>query len=270
MALRIRAHDIIHVPAGCCYRPRASVCFRMLPPFQKPAWTTVVGFTLLAIANVAFHWPSDQDRNAGPWQERASQEFYAQAYSPADELRYQQVAAAAAHDAHIVPLVKDFVQRFNLEQARFLDVGAGRGYLQDIVQDYTGLDISSTARPFFHKRFVEASATSMPFRDNEFDAVWSIWVLEHIPEPEKALSEIRRVTKSGGYLFLYPAWNCTPWAAPGYEVRPYSAFGWKQKLIKASVPAQNSLLFKASYFVPIRVVRRLFAFQASPTMLHYS
>ena len=32
----------------------------------------------------------------------------------------------------------------------------------------------ATARQFFHKSFVEASATNMPFPDNSFDALWSI------------------------------------------------------------------------------------------------
>lgn len=80
-------------------------------------------------------------------------------------------------------------------------------------------------------------------------------MLEYIPEPEKALAEIRRVTKPGGYLFLFPAWNCTPWAADGYSVRPYSDFGWKDKLIKASVPLQESWPFVTSYLAPRRLVQ---------------
>ena len=61
---------------------------------------------------------------------------------------------------------------------------------QDIVEDYTGLDISATARAKYHKRFVQADVRAMPFADGEFDAVWTIWVLEHVPNPEQALREI--------------------------------------------------------------------------------
>jgi SAM-dependent methyltransferase len=226
---------------------------------------------LLCVVSTWLHWPSDDDRNAGPWLEMASKEFYTQAYSSADELRYQEIARIAAEDARITERVQDFVRQFHLEKARILDVGAGRGYLQDVVDDYVGLDISPAARQFFHKPFVEASATSMPFGDNSFDAVWSIWVLEHIPEPEKALAEIRRVTKPGGYLFLFPAWNCTPWAASGYDVRPYEDFGWKDKLIKASVPIRKSPAFKASYLPPRRLATGLAAsWSGGPTTLRYS
>ena len=95
---------------------------------------------------------------------------------------------------------------------KVLDIGAGRGYLQDVVIDYTGLDISPTAKRFFHKRFVHGSATLMPLNTNEFDGVWTIWVMEHVPNPQAALLEMRRVTKDGGYIFLAPQWDCTPWA----------------------------------------------------------
>jgi len=229
---------------------------------------------VLALAcglNTWLHWPWDDDRNAGPWLAMASTAFYTQAYSATDELRYQEAGRIAAENAQIVNAISDFVRRFSLQHGRVLDVGAGRGYLQDVVQNYVGLDISPTARQFFHKPFVEASATAMPFPDNTFDAVWSIWVLEHIPEPEKALAEIRRVTKPGGYLFLFPAWNCTPWAANGYSVRPYSDFGWRDKLIKASIPVQESWPFVTSYLAPRRLMQGLTAaWSGDPTILSYS
>lgn len=61
----------------------------------------------------------------------------------------------------------------------------------------------------------------MPFPDNSFDAAWSIWVLEHVPNPESALAKMRRVVKPGGLIYLMRAWLCTNWAAQGYSVRPF-------------------------------------------------
>jgi SAM-dependent methyltransferase len=117
---------------------------------------------------------------------------------------------------------------------------------------------------------VQADARAMPFRDGEFDAAWTIWVLEHVPNPEQALREIRRVLKPGGLLYLYPAWLCSDLAPNGYAVRPYSDFGLGGKLIKASVPLQNSALFQAMYMLPIRAAR-LAAWEVHrrPTALHY-
>ena len=108
----------------------------------------------------------------------------------------------------------------------------------------------------------------MPFPDNSFDGVWSIWVFEHVPNPEQAFYEARRVTRDNGVLFLYPAWNCTSWAADGYEVRPYADFGLAGKLVKASIPLRFSMPFRVTTLLPIRAVRTLVA-ASGPTRLRY-
>jgi len=157
-----------------------------------------------------------------------------------------------------------------LKNKKALDVGAGRGYLQDIVDDYTGLDISTTAGRFYHKRFVLGSATALPFPDDQFDIAWSVYVLEHVPNPEQALREMRRVVKDGGFVYLQPSWGCVSWAADGYEVRPYSDFSLKGKLIKASIPLRGSRPFYAAYQFPIRFIRLLStSVSPGPTRLHY-
>jgi SAM-dependent methyltransferase len=110
----------------------------------------------------------------------------------------------------------------------------------------------------------------MRFADGEFDAVWTIWVLEHVPNPEQAFREIRRVLKPNGLLYLKPTWLCSDLAPQGYPVRPYSDFGVKGKLIKASVPLQTAPLFRAMYLFPTRVSRLAAAgLSSGPTALHY-
>ena len=106
----------------------------------------------------------------------------------------------------------------------------------------------------------------MPFTNDSFDGVWSIWVFEHVPNPEQAFSEARRVTRDGGTLFLLPAWNCTPWAAEGYQVRPYSDFDLRGKLTKATIPVR--MRFNVLARLPIRTVRSLVAW-FGPTRLRY-
>jgi SAM-dependent methyltransferase len=160
------------------------------------------------------------------------------------------------------------VRQFNLQDQPVLDVGSGRGYLQDIAHNYTGLDISSSVARFYHKKFVWGSATAMPFPDNSFQGLWSIMVFEHVPNPEQAFLEVRRVVRDKGMLFLLPAWNCTPWAADGYEVRPYSDFDLAGKIIKASIPLRSSIPFKAMTLVPNRIVRTFVAL-SGPTRLRY-
>lgn len=147
-------------------------------------------------------------------------------------------------------------------------MGSGRGYLQDIVANYTRLDISANVARFYHKKFVLGSATAMPLPDNSFDGGWTIRVLEHVPNPEQALSEMRRVMRNNAVIFLNPAWNCSSRAAQGYDVRPYSDLDFKGKLIKATGPAVDSVFFSRAARVPARTLRWS-ASMFGPTRLHY-
>ena len=178
------------------------------------------------------------------------------------------MAEAAAKDARIEEQVTAFVQQFKLSDKQVLEIGSGRGYLQDIAKNYTGLDISPSVARFYHKKFVLGSATAMPFADDSFDGVWSIWVFEHVPNPEQAFREARRVTRDNGVLFLLPAWDCTAWAADGYPVRPYSDFPAVGKIIKASIPLRSSPPFIAMSKLPNRLARKVVA-QLGPTKLRY-
>ncbi len=138
------------------------------------------------------------------------------------------------------------------------------------MDDYTGLDLSAYAGEHLHKPFVQASAMQLPFATSTFDAAWSINALEHMPEPEAALAEMRRVLKPGGLLLLSPAWQCRPWAAQGYPVRPYGDFDWRGKLIKASIPLRNSVAFRSQQVFPRRLGRLLGRLGARrPTRLRY-
>jgi SAM-dependent methyltransferase len=177
-------------------------------------------------------------------------------------------AREAIESAHVVETMRAFVHDYQLENSRVLDVGAGTGYLQDIVENYVGLDISPTAARYFHKPFIQASATEMPIPDSVFDVAWSIWVLEHVPGPEQALAEMRRVVKDGGLLFLVPAWDCSRYLAQGYPVRPYSDFDLRGKLTKASMIFRlNAPMFR---FVQVTQRAILGVRQWSgPTTLHY-
>jgi SAM-dependent methyltransferase len=231
---------------------------------------------ILFAAFIAIHFPYAADAPLTAAEIAKSTAFYQQAYaapsetpSP-DEDQYIQAATAAAEGWHIKDRLTEFAAAQSLETKRVLEVGSGRGYLQDVVSDYTGLDISPSVKRFYHKPFVLASATALPFQDNSYDSLWSIWVLEHVPNPEQALREMRRVVKNGGLLYLFPSWSCKPWAAGGYDVRPYTDFGLDGILVKLSIPLRQNGLYQASYTAPIRTIRWLsYATQRSPTTLHY-
>lgn len=208
-----------------------------------------------------------------------AEDFYEEVYSPVedqasgevDEHKYVQMGQSAGESFGALDAVGEFVERFELHGSKALEVGAGSGQLQDLVEDYTGLDIAASAKRYFHKPFVHGSATALPFADDEFDAVWTVWVLEHVPNPELALQEMRRVVRPGGLILLAPAWNCNSWNAQGYAVRPYSDFAVSGKLIKASLPLRNNPIYQFAALVASRAARRLVVGDGrnGPTRLHY-
>jgi len=96
---------------------------------------------------------------------------------------------------------------------RVLDIGCGNGRLYEKitpVADYVGIDNSKElvriARESYPKGdFRVINALETPFRDGEFDKVYTIALLHHIPSEFlriKILEEIRRVLKPGGTIVI--------------------------------------------------------------------
>jgi SAM-dependent methyltransferase len=239
----------------------------------------LAGFVILAGLVSAVQFPYHSDTAVARSIPHRTGDYYARIYAkpvaksaPAEEAspdQYVAIAKEAISTLGLVPIVKSFVVKYRLENARVLDVGSGTGYLQDVVEDYVGLDISPEAARFYHKPFIQASATEMPVPDNDFDSLWSIFVLEHVPNPEQALLEMRRVVKNGGIVYLAPAWNCQPWYAQGYSVRPFSDLDWKGKLYKAGIPILEYPPFKMLSVVMTRLALRTARLGGGPSILHY-
>jgi SAM-dependent methyltransferase len=84
---------------------------------------------------------------------------------------------------------------------RCLDAGAGKrvyaSKLCNWVGEYISMDLVD--RPGLD---VAGSVLEMPWRDQAFDSIFCTQVLEHVPEPERALHEFYRCLKSGGILVL--------------------------------------------------------------------
>jgi len=112
-----------------------------------------------------------------------------------------------------------------------LEIGCGVGAQTEILLErfphlhITGIDLSKAqlkrARQHLSKalkdsrlELIEASASKMPFESNSFDAAFSTWLLEHVQEPIKILSEARRVLKAGGIIYLHEVLNATLYLHP--------------------------------------------------------
>jgi methionine biosynthesis protein MetW len=109
-------------------------------------------------------------------------------------------------DAAVCRLLKQHID----PGLRVLDVGCGDGLAAGSVLrdqgDYVGVDVSENAvREAKEHGFdvgVIEDAESLPFGDNEFDAVVSLEVIEHLLFPLRAVQEATRVLKPGGAMLL--------------------------------------------------------------------
>jgi SAM-dependent methyltransferase len=86
---------------------------------------------------------------------------------------------------------------------RMLEIGCGAKekslLVGEFVNQHIGLDIESCQ----HDRSnidVFAPAYQIPFENKSFDCILNTAVLEHLEEPEKALTEAYRVLKTGGHV----------------------------------------------------------------------
>lgn len=184
---------------------------------------------------------------------------------------YQAKGPAAASPRAETDALEQFVSRFELERGRVLEIGSSRGAFQHLASGWVGIDLAVTAGRFTARPFVTASAEALPFQSETFDGAWSIAVLEHVPDPERALRELLRVLSPGGLAYLAPAWHCRPWAAEGLHLRPFRDLDWPQRLRKLAVPLREHIVFRAACALPVRLVRELRYLLAPtrPTALRY-
>ncbi|MGD9613155.1 MAG: glycosyltransferase [Kiritimatiellia bacterium] len=181
---------------------------------------------------------------------RQPQAFYEAQYSAG---RYAAYASAEAHPFRRT--LAALIARYGDARGSWLEVGCGRGYLQDVVADYVGVDLAASAARFLRKPFQCAPAERLPFPENRFAGIWSYAVLEHVEDPERALAEMRRVLKPGGILILAPAWQCRPWAGKDYAWKPYRELPWPDRIRKAALPIRDSVAFRSLFVFPARLAR---------------
>ncbi len=171
---------------------------------------------------------------------------------------------------------------------RVLDLGCGEGrhaisaYLTADVH-VIGLDLSehdlATARQRLSEfvgdeaprskscTFVHGSGHNLPFEDDSFDKVICAEVLEHIPDYESFLREIRRVLKPGGLFAVsvpryFPEWVCWRLSRAYHEVEGGHVRIFRSSELKRAVERQRMQRYQRhwahSLHVPYWWLRCLF------------
>lgn len=143
---------------------------------------------------------------------------YIHGFSKIEQLRLIEQANTLA------PAVFDGL-RFD-ESEMLLEVGCGVGaQTRQLLQRWPGLKITAIDQSSTHLlaaadglgeesfsaqvRLFRAKAETLPFDANVFDTALTIWVLEHVLQPELILAEMVRVLKPGGRIILTEVDNAT-------------------------------------------------------------
>lgn len=100
----------------------------------------------------------------------------------------------------------------NRRPKHVLDIGCGTGETLSFLRRFYpsaklyGVDTSSRAISYSklrgHKDIKKASATKLPFKNDFFDVVLFLDVLEHIKDDNKAIREAKRVLRKGGIVII--------------------------------------------------------------------
>ncbi len=114
-----------------------------------------------------------------------------------------------------------FIKRFSKAKTKLLEVGCGNGYaaeqiMKNMKVDYNGIDFSeemiglSMQRNLKGAKFSVGSVTELKFAENSFDIVFAercIINLNSWEQQKRAIMEIHRVLKKGGYAILIEAFD---------------------------------------------------------------
>lgn len=104
----------------------------------------------------------------------------------------------------------------SLKNQRLLDIGCGTGgfviasakYCKESVgvdPDLNALNICAQKKKEFkinNCKFINSFGEKLPFEDYEFNIVYALTVLEHVQNLDKTISEMVRVTRSGGFIYI--------------------------------------------------------------------
>jgi len=125
-------------------------------------------------------------------------------------------------------------------QSTVIDIGCGSGrwikYLDGRYKKMIGLDPSDAifaADKLLGENnkveLVRSSTDHIPFPEGSFDFAYSLGVLHHIPDTEKALSDSVKILRSGGYFLVYLYYK--------FDNRPFyfKALYWLSNLLRQGI-----------------------------------
>jgi len=163
-------------------------------------------------------------------------------------------------------IVRSEIDRLELPPgAQVLDAGCGSGReLLDLAAYGTvhGVELDPDAAAYAASRGLGevrvGRVEELPWDAERFDLITCLDVLEHVPEDHRALVELRRVCKPGGWLLAtvpaYPSlWSLHDRA--NHHYRRYSRSSLREALIAAGWELRRMTAFNSLLLAPAALVR---------------
>ncbi len=165
-------------------------------------------------------------------------------------------------------LLQEILQKLSFKiSPRILDFGCGTGSTLSILNDFGtvfGVDKEKTALSFCRKkgfrRVRQITHERLPFPNHSFSIITCLDVLEHISNDVKALKEMRRVLKRGGYLIVFVPAGPYLWSQLDFRSqhkRRYTYQHLYQALRDSGFTVQKISYFNYLFFLPILIIRLL-------------
>lgn len=110
----------------------------------------------------------------------------------------------APHEYTFFPILLEIAK----DAQKILEIGVGRGRMIKILQEngvkanFFSVDLWAGEMQGCKVYQSLGDARCLPFKDNSYDFVYSLGVVEHFPETATAISEHCRVVKDGGYVLV--------------------------------------------------------------------
>ncbi|AWG24534.1 methyltransferase [Flavobacterium kingsejongi] len=101
---------------------------------------------------------------------------------------------------------RTLINSYHTEKGRILDIGAGTGdflsYMLKDGWDAVGIEPNEKAKNSAVQKGVSFVSDLSELEDDSFDVITMWHVLEHVPNPDNQIIELKRLLKKGGSLFV--------------------------------------------------------------------
>lgn len=156
---------------------------------------------------------------------------------------------------------------YNGAPLQILNVGAATGRSSEMLEPFGQIQSIEYDEPSYRfcldllkMKIDQGSITELPYPDNAFDFVCAFDVVEHVEDHQKAISELFRVCKPGGKIFITVPAFMSLWSnhdVVNHHFRRYR----KHQLLNLFSP-NGGRLIRTSYFnfflfIPIFLVRSI-------------